>query len=87
MMIASTLTTKGQVTIPKSIRETLHLMTGDKIEFVVSSTNEVVLKPVTKKSSDVFGMLAQYKKVPPVSIEDMNEGIKQHLKKKYHESS
>lgn len=82
-MIASTLTTKGQVTIPKSVRDALHLFTGDKIEFVVSGANEVTLKPVTKKSSDVFGMLAQYKKSSPTSVEEMDQGIKRQMKKKF----
>lgn len=82
-MIASTLTTKGQITVPKTIRDTLHLLTGDKIEFVINNANEVILKPVTKKSDDVFGMLAQYKKSQAVSIEEMNQSIKRQMKKKF----
>jgi len=33
-MAVATLTTKGQVTIPKKIRDTLKLHTGDKIEIL-----------------------------------------------------
>jgi len=35
-MALATITTKGQVTIPKSVRNSLILCTGDKIEFVDS---------------------------------------------------
>jgi len=35
-MALATLTTKGQVTIPKEVRESLRLHTGDKIEIVVT---------------------------------------------------
>ena len=80
-MPLSTLTTKGQVTIPKDIRETLHLYKGDKVEFIISDTNEVILRPVTKKVSDVFGSLSNYKKESSITVEKMNEAIKENIKK------
>ena len=82
-MALSTVTSKGQITIPKSIRELLHLFAGDKVEFVFNDTNEVVLKPVTKKTTEVFASLSHYKKKLPVSIDEMNRGIKQHLQNKF----
>lgn len=75
----STITTKGQVTIPKHIRDSLHLDTGDKVEFIFKD-NEVIIKPITKKASDVAGLLSKYRKDNAVSIEDMNEAIKQRMK-------
>ena len=82
-MILSTITSKGQITIPKRIRELLHLFSGDKVEFVFNDNNEVVLKPVTKKASDVFASLSKYQKKAPVSIEEMNDGIKQRMKQSF----
>jgi virulence-associated protein VagC len=61
----------------------LNLLTGDKVEFIFNDFNEVVLKPVTKKSSDVFACLSRYKKKSPVSIEEMNQGIKQQMQRKF----
>jgi len=79
----STITSKGQVTIPKNMRETLHLLSGDKVEFIKNTNNEIIIKPLTRKASDVSGILNKYKKTDAVSVEDMNQGIKNSLKKKF----
>ncbi len=79
----STVTSKGQVTIPKNMRETLHLLSGDKVEFIKNKNNEIIIKPLTKKASDVGGILSKYKKKEAASIEEMNQGIKNGLKKKF----
>jgi len=39
----TTLTQKGQVTIPKHIRDTLHLSPGCAVEFAVNRDGEVVI--------------------------------------------
>ncbi len=57
-MPLSTLTSKGQVTIPKIVRESLRLHAVDKIEFVVTENNEVLLRPITKTVDEVFGKLS-----------------------------
>lgn len=56
-MQQTTLTSKGQITIPKIIRDFIGLHTGDKIEFVITEKNEVLLKPITKKVDEVFCVL------------------------------
>jgi AbrB family looped-hinge helix DNA binding protein len=43
--MATTLTSKGQVTIPKHIRDALHLQPGTAVEFSVNAGGEVVLHP------------------------------------------
>lgn len=42
--MATTLTSKGQVTIPKRVREALGLKPGDDVDFVVGDSGEVVLR-------------------------------------------
>lgn len=79
----STITSKGQITIPKNIRDSLHLLNGDKVEFIRNEANEIIIKPITKKSNELAGMLNQYAKKDPVSIEDMELAIAGKLKKKY----
>lgn len=78
--LISTMTQKGQVTIPKDVREILHLVTGDKVEFSINSHGEIVLKPVTRKVSEVAGMLSKYRKSKPLSIEEMDQAIQQQFR-------
>ena len=42
------LTSKGQVTIPKRIRDALHLQPGTPVEFSVNAGGEVVLHPASR---------------------------------------
>ncbi len=79
-VLVSTVTQKGQVTIPKSVRDNLHLMTGDKVEFVFNDRGEVVLKPVTRKVTEVAGLLSKYKKPSPVTIEEMDQVVVRYIK-------
>lgn len=44
--MATTLTIKGQVTIPKQIREALDLSPGSSVEFDINQEGEVVLHKV-----------------------------------------
>lgn len=76
----STVTQKGQVTIPKSVRDNLHLVTGDKVEFIFNDKGEVTLKPVTCKVVDVAGRLSKYKKSRPVTIEEMDQAVAQYIR-------
>lgn len=41
----TTLTSKGQVTIPKRIRDAMQLVPGAAVEFSVNAAGEVVLQP------------------------------------------
>lgn len=77
-MTLATVTSKGQVTIPKAIRDSLRLHPGDKVEFVVTESKEALLRPITKKVDDVFGKLHR-KGRKPVSIEEMDAGIRQRM--------
>ena len=77
-MALGTLTNKGQVTIPKAIRESLGLRSGDKLEFVLVESGKVYIRPVTKKVDDVFGILYKSER-GPVSVEATDEKIRQNI--------
>ncbi|MEA3279209.1 MAG: AbrB/MazE/SpoVT family DNA-binding domain-containing protein [Thermodesulfobacteriota bacterium] len=77
-MALATLTSKGQVTIPKAVRNSLHLHAGDKVEFVITETKEALLRPVTRKVDDVFGRLHKPGR-KLISIEKMDAGIRQKI--------
>jgi len=54
--MVTTLTSKGQVTVPKAIRERLELTAGDRLEFVLHDDGTVQMIPITssvKKLKDI----------------------------------
>lgn len=72
-MSESTVTSKGQITIPKVVRERLHLEPGDKVYFDVQDDGSVSL--ITRKHpiESLFGLLkAKVKLKRPITIEEMN---------------
>jgi AbrB family looped-hinge helix DNA binding protein len=42
--MATTITTKGQVTIPKRVRDAVGLKPGDNVDFIIGDSGEVVLR-------------------------------------------
>jgi AbrB family looped-hinge helix DNA binding protein len=67
MALTAKITSKGQVTIPKAIREVLK---GDVVEFQVAD-NQVVLKPVYT----VGGALRAYAAKAPKALHDVREKV------------
>ena len=64
----ATLTSKGQTTIPKPIRDSLHMKAGDKISFSLMPNGVVIMRVKNRRVSDLAGLL--YKKGrKPVPIE------------------
>ena len=72
-MPAATLTSKGQITIPKAIRDLLGVKSGDRIVFVSRPDGEIVVAAETVDVRHLRGMLKH--DGPAVSIEEMNEAI------------
>lgn len=73
-MTFSTLTSKGQTTIPSDIRAFLGLHAGDKMCFVPMSDGTVRIAPITHPISELKGMLPKPSKA--VSIAAMHEAIR-----------
>lgn len=48
-MAATTLTSKGQVTVPKNVRDFLGIGPGSKVTFELTQKGDVVLRPVATK--------------------------------------
>jgi len=81
-MALATLTTKGQVTIPKKIRDSLKLHTGDKIEIIVTEKREAIIRPISKKVDDIFCKLHKPNR-KAVSIEAIDNAIRNRMKDKF----
>jgi antitoxin PrlF len=71
-MATSTLTSKGQTTIPKTIRDHLKLRPGQRIDYVVEEGGKVVLRPATYDLGDLAGLLHRPGQ-KTLTVEDMNE--------------
>jgi antitoxin PrlF len=71
MADATTLTSKGQVTVPREVRDRLGLKAGDKLTFTLLSDGTVIMRAKTKRLADLAGMLTRPDQ-PKVSVEDMN---------------
>ena len=80
-MVTATLTSKGQLTIPKAVRDSLHLHAGDRVEFVVHGDSEATLKPVTKSVDEVFGRLHRPGQ-PRKSVGDMKAAVAQRMRER-----
>jgi len=83
-METTKLSSKGQIVLPKSIREARSLRTGT--EFTVEDTPQgVLLRPKSPfkptKFEDVRGCLAY--KGKPKTIEEMNEGIAKMVRERH----
>jgi antitoxin PrlF len=74
-MPSATLTSKGQLTLPKAIRDRLRLGAGDRVDFVVKDDGTVVLRPVTVDVREIKGLLHR-KGLKPLSVEEMNAVIR-----------
>lgn len=66
------ITSKGQATIPKSIRDHLGLRPGDRVKFFIHPDGTVVLLPKVPTAT-LRGMLKS--RVGPVSVEQMDDAI------------
>jgi AbrB family looped-hinge helix DNA binding protein len=70
---AATITTKGQITIPASVRVALGVDTGDRVEFVEVAKGRFEVVAATQSVTALKGLIPRPSK--PVSIEAMNAAI------------
>lgn len=70
----ATVTSKGQITIPKAVRDALHLRAGDRLDFVVQADGAVRVLPVKGSVKALKGILP--KPARPVSLEEMEQAIR-----------
>jgi AbrB family looped-hinge helix DNA binding protein len=71
-MTVATLTSKGQVTLPKSVRDRLGVQTGDRVEFIETPAGFLIL-PVKRELAEIKGIVLRTRK--HVTVEDMNRAM------------
>jgi AbrB family looped-hinge helix DNA binding protein len=73
MAMDSAITSKGQATIPKAIRDHLRLKPGDRVKFFVHPDGSVVLLP--KLPASALRGIIKSRRPKPVTLDEMNEAI------------
>lgn len=72
-MAESTITSKGQITIPKVVRERLNLEPGDKVYFDVQDDGSVSMLTRKHPVESLFGLLKDKARLKrPITIAEMN---------------
>ena len=75
-------TTQGQISIPKQVREKLHLQKGDKVVFFESEDGEVIIRqaeePLDLSRDDWGEFLARTEKEPVTRVSGKAAALK-HL--------
>ena len=74
--MTGTLSSKGQITIPKQIRNRLGLKAGDRVTWAITDSGEIKITPKTKSALAIGGCLKHLSRRKPVSVEQMNRSIK-----------
>ena len=70
----TTMTTKGQVTIPKEVRERLNLIPGTRF-YVTERNGQVVAIPKNRSIGDLAGILGRPPSGVSLSVEEMDDAI------------
>ena len=71
VMFESGITTKGQTTLPKAVRNALALAPGDRVRYIIldGEVRMIKVRPINR----LFGVLPH--KGPAVSLKDMERAI------------
>ena len=75
----ATLTSNGQITLPKEIRDRLGLDAGSMLDFQVLPDNTITARVVKPDARRIRGLL----KSPhpgPLTVEQMDEAVSRHLR-------
>lgn len=79
-------TSKGQTTVPKEVRDFLGLEEGAQVEWTLDDVGKATVRPRKKlRAVDLAGMLGP-SPVGPVSVEEMNDAIGDAIVERYERS-
>jgi antitoxin PrlF len=81
-MPTATLTSKGQITIPKAVRERLGIDTGDRLSFVVHDDGSVVVRPIASDVRELGGLLHRPGRRAR-SVPGMDRAVGQRMRSKF----
>lgn len=70
----ATVTSKGQVTIPQSIRAQANIIAGSQLDFQIENDGTLVVRLITLDISDLKGIVKKKHK-KPVSLKEMKQAV------------
>ncbi|MEP7009594.1 MAG: AbrB/MazE/SpoVT family DNA-binding domain-containing protein [Acidobacteriota bacterium] len=83
-MPTSTLTSKGQITIPKEVRDRLGLREGDRLVFRFDDQGNLLARPAARGPlGRLSGLLHHLAQERPVTVEEMNEAVKRRAAERF----
>ncbi len=77
----TTLTSKGQLTLPKEIRDRLSLEAGAILDFQIQADNTITARRVLPDARRIRGLLKS-PHAAPLTVEQMDEALAKHLRDK-----
>ena len=83
-MPSSTVTSKGQITIPAEVRKALGLSGGDEVMFFPLGNGQFAFRPRTGSIRDLEGIVPKLDHVP--SLEELSEGIEMAVEEEFLDS-
>lgn len=78
----ATMTSKGQITLPKEIRDRLGLDAGSTLDFQVQADNSITVRAVKANALSVRGLLKS-PHAKALSVEEMDAGLARQLTAKH----
>jgi len=84
-MSFATITSKGQVTLPKDVRDRLNLKAGDRLSIEVMPDGTFTARPAPRSVMDIIGILVRPGQ-KPLTVEEMNEAIGKAVVERYNRS-
>jgi AbrB family looped-hinge helix DNA binding protein len=85
--MSATLSSKGQITVPKAVRDALGLKSGDAIDFVIKDGQAILRPRKVWTIDDLAGCLNQYARKKPLSMREerklLAEAMRPHWEAKF----
>lgn len=74
-MYSATVTSKGQITLPKAVRKHLKLETGQRVEFLIGDDGTVTVWPVTADVTSLKSVLPPPKRT--LTLDEIDKVIRE----------
>jgi antitoxin PrlF len=81
-MTFATLTSKGQITLPKAVRTQLNLRAGDQLRFEAQPDGTLIGRPATRSALALIGLL-KLKGQKPMSVVAIDRAIASGIAQKH----